>query len=394
MSMKVVHLSLTPLAGSPIRIVNALNRRSDCAARLIDFNPNVYGSRTFPEDLDWRTDRDEALSLLTEADLVVAHHFFDFRDNPFGVDFTRAVRPSCRFARQFHSQLDFICRCMNLPRNVILDDPYPKLVIPHYAERTFLDARIVPNIVPIDDEAYLPQNKENSRPVIFYSATFKESAWTWRGDTKGYPEVTRLLKRLRGKADLDIVYGVPFLECLRRKRCSDIVVEDIVTGSYHLTALEALSQGIPTLSYLDNRTQTTLRQLTGALTLPFVNVHYQEAEPVLRRLIEDSELRRQIGMLSRQWMEKYYTESLMIEHHVRAYRDILDGKDFREYRSLAAAQRWLEIDLYDDIWAGRRQRAISFVHRLALDFYTGPYEYLKRMVRKYLSCLKIFMKSR
>ena len=48
--MICVHVSYTPLAGSPIRIVNALNKWTDIKARLINLNPNIYGDRVFEED--------------------------------------------------------------------------------------------------------------------------------------------------------------------------------------------------------------------------------------------------------------------------------------------------------------------------------------------------------
>lgn len=386
--MRVIHLSLTPLAGAPIRIVNALNRHTDTVARLIDFDPERYGRRVFPEDLVWKRDRDESLAALAEADLVVAHHFFDFRSNPFGVDLTRVVRPTCRFVRQFHSSIASVCRFMNVTEQEIRGDPCPKLVIPHCPERSFLDARIVPNIVPIQEEAYRPLHEAKPKPVIFFSATYKDSCWTWRWETKGYPEVVRLLKRQRDSADLDIVYGAPFDECLRRKRRSDIAIDDLATGSYHLTSLESLAQGIPTLSYLDNRTQNVLCELVGADRLPFVNVHWQEAEPVLRELLADASLRREIGCVSREWMERYYSEAAMVKHHVKAYQDVLDGADFHGRPALSAAERWLEIDLYDRIWEGRRNRALSAWRRRFLNFYTGPYERLKRRIRKFLARLK------
>ena len=56
MSVKVVHLALTPLAGSPVRIVDALNKHTGVEARLVVRWPDMYGSRTFPGDLEWEGD--------------------------------------------------------------------------------------------------------------------------------------------------------------------------------------------------------------------------------------------------------------------------------------------------------------------------------------------------
>ena len=64
MSFLVVHLALSPLAGSPIRIVEALNRHTNVEARLIVLKPNIYGSRTFAGDLGWDSDKEQAIELL------------------------------------------------------------------------------------------------------------------------------------------------------------------------------------------------------------------------------------------------------------------------------------------------------------------------------------------
>lgn len=83
--MLVVHLTYTPLAGAPIRIVNALNAFTNVKARLINLNPNAYNSRVFPEDLIWQQDKNIALSLISAADIIVCHHPMDLVNNKFGI---------------------------------------------------------------------------------------------------------------------------------------------------------------------------------------------------------------------------------------------------------------------------------------------------------------------
>ena len=51
--MLIVHISYTPLAGSPIRIVNSINKHTVLKARLLNLDPNNYNKRIFEEDLIW-----------------------------------------------------------------------------------------------------------------------------------------------------------------------------------------------------------------------------------------------------------------------------------------------------------------------------------------------------
>ena len=75
--MNVVFITCTPLAGAPIRIANALNQYTEYKTRVIDLNPNCYGNRTFEEDLVWVENREECLQLISQADILHFHHFFD-----------------------------------------------------------------------------------------------------------------------------------------------------------------------------------------------------------------------------------------------------------------------------------------------------------------------------
>ena len=371
--MICVHVSYTPLAGAPIRIVNALNKWTDIKARLINLNPNIYGERVFEEDLIWEKDIEEALRLIANADIICFHHWMKLDDNGFKINFLNTAKKNCKFIRQFHSNLDTITGGDKNLKEIILNEnipilsalprrnfpknnysAFPRIVIPHYPERSILNAKIVPNIIPINDENYKPIKQDNDKPTIFYSYTFNNEGFSSRWDTKGYPEVSLLLEQFKDSANIKKITNIPFFECLRIKRNSDIVIDDIITGSYHLTSLEALSQGKTTLAYLDNRTQYILRELTGASELPFVNVKMEEAKYVLEELLQDKKLREEIGDYSRKWMEKYYNDKDLVKIYKKVYEDILNGKDIsREYPK--NANKWLSIDIEDLIWKARKE---------------------------------------
>ena len=75
--IRVIHLAITPVAGSPWNTVTALKAHSNVDARLIVLNPTAYGSRTFPNDLVWENNRDECLTVLAAADIVHLHQWFE-----------------------------------------------------------------------------------------------------------------------------------------------------------------------------------------------------------------------------------------------------------------------------------------------------------------------------
>jgi hypothetical protein len=348
--VNAVHLALTPLAGAPIRIVDALNRHGKYRARLIDANPRAYGGRVFKEDLCWGEHQDACREVLAAADILHLHHYFDVERSVFGN--LRQLAPGARLIRHFHSASRFISKATGIAESQIVGDPLPQLVIPHYPERDFPFARVVPNPIPEWDEAYCPLDVSASPPIVFFSPTaacsFKDARW----DTKGKPEVLRMLESLarRGSIRIDLVEGLPFAEAMRRKRLSDIVIDDVVTGSFHLTSLESLAQGKPTLAYLDPRSIASISELTGSARLPWVNVRLDDCAAVIAALAADPALRREIGGESRRWIERYYGERQTIEHFVAAYDELIEHGTLRRESRLGIAQQWLAKPLNDLRW--------------------------------------------
>lgn len=366
--LRVVHMSLTPLAGSPIRIVNCLNRFSEINARLIVLDPSNSGSRTFENDLVWDRQKEASLTLIDDCDILHLHHFFDLRNNPFGIDLTTQARTGKKFVRQFHSAPGFLARrlCGGNQRaaDEMVRSSIPQLVIPHCAERFYPRARVVPQVLPLDDELYMPLEPKTENPIIFYTPSVSSSAWLSeipesRWETKGYPETRCLLERVvacvRG-ASLSIIQDKPHSICLAERRRGHISIDEMISGSFHLCSFESLAQGLPTFAYLDARTLQVLADLTGSSSHPWMNFKLEDSEQPLKTLLMDGDLRQQIGRYSREWMEKYWNPRDMVQHYVRAYRDLMEhpGRFNTERFDLSnRRQMWYVRDSHDITWAMR-----------------------------------------
>ncbi|CAH2770452.1 MAG: hypothetical protein CBARDCOR_0591 [uncultured Caballeronia sp.] len=92
-----------------------------------------------------------------------------------------------------------------------------------------------------------------------------------------------------------------------------------MTGNYHC-GLEALSQGKPTFGHLDNRVQSQLRAVTGALELPWIDAMYGWRKPKVRFVNCCGIGRYAQSWVQRRgsWMETYYQEAAMVEDYRRA----------------------------------------------------------------------------
>jgi hypothetical protein len=374
--MIVLHFALTPLAGSPIRIVEALNRHTPVTARLVVLNPEAYGRRTFANDLLWDAHRDEACTWLERADVIHLHHYMDLAANPFGIDFSAHLERGCRLVRQFHTNPLTLAGGDAAHARRIVDDPLPQLVLAQFQERFYPRARIVPNVIPDQDARYGldPGAAASEQATIFFAAANRTAARARRWDTKGFPETLELLRRVAAKhpgAVLDVPHDLPHDECLARRRRSQITVDEIVTGSFHLASLEGLAQGVPTFAYLDARTLRVVAELTGTSEHPWMNFHLDHAEAAMDALLHDPDLRRDIGRFSHDWIRRYWSEREMVQHYVTAYTDLLeDPRRFAAPRFDTAhrAVAWFVRDAHDLVWKARETRRAERTRPDAYEF--------------------------
>lgn len=315
--MKAVHFSITPLAGMPIRLVQALNRHTDVSARLVDLRR--FG--LYDHDTVFSESPEQARALAEEADVIHLHNYLDRSSTQFaGIDFGRLERQGKRLLRQFHSAPELVAKVMGVTEGELLAQDIPAVAIAQYPERLYPRAMVVPNFVPETAQAYLPCSKP-PRHDIFYSPTKDFGAWEDRWSTKGRPETLRMIERVAKKtgASWRAVTGVPLAEALELKRASRIVLDDMVTGSYHLTGLEGLSQGKCVLAHLDERSLALLRRFSGREEHPFVNCRLEDAPAVLEHLLADKALTRELGARGREWMANHWPEERMVRHYVDIY---------------------------------------------------------------------------
>lgn len=354
--MRVVHLSLTPLAGAPIRIVKALNKWTSVKARLINLNPNAYGARTFDEDIDFNRDQFEARSLIKQADIIHCHHWIDLKHNPFGIDLRdKAV------LRHFHSEPNFVSRHAGVTAQEVIFEDIPQLVVAQHQERYYPQARPVPNIINIEDiisEKELSLKPVSDKITIGFHPTSEHDCFSERWDTKAAKETTEILNRLQSRLPIVIENqkNIPHSQLMKIRSQCNILLDEMVTGSYHLTGLESLALGKPTFAYIDQRSASNIIKLTGSSTIPWLNFSLDKFESALEELCGNKNLRSHIGEASCQWMKTYWSEEKLVWLYLEAYRDVLAGK--RQLRD-EPIDPIFDIGVYDICW----QENLKNIHR-------------------------------
>lgn len=316
--MNILHLSNTPLSNAPHNLVVCQNDYGHKAELLLHKKSNI--NKVYVGGSLWNeVPLDKLEQMFLDADILHFHNYCwelkIFQAYPKLKDIALKKPKLIQYHSPRYSVESFEAS--------IADKKLKHAVIAQYHVRFYPECEyVVPNVIPIYDSKYtpIPTKWDDSKPTISYAP----SNITLKGwDDKGYHVVDPTLRRLEreGKANIDVMVGVPYEECMLKKRWAHIGIDEPVTGSYHLSSLEYLSMGCVTVAYLDAQTVEAISQVTsGADELPWWRpAKPEQFEEFLRFIMTLSmgEL-KSYGNLGRRWMEKHWNP----KDHVKRFEQI------------------------------------------------------------------------
>lgn len=308
--MRILHLSDTGLSGSPIRLSRLLNKQG-IESRHIVWEPKTHW-REFDTDLIGSMMSDDELrDNLEWADVLHFHNRWCRQKI-----FDRVLMPmDKKMVIQIHSPRE----SENFKEEI--SSGIPIACIAQYHPRQWSECKfIVPNVVDIDD--YRPTASEvfSHIPRVSYSpSNANGSGW----DDKSYSIVAPVLKRMKlsGQIAYDLIFNVPHSECIARKRLSDIGIDEVSTGSYHMSSLEYLAMGVACIGYIDEKTERIIKDLTGASWLPWFQTKKEQFQQNLLALMREQTYVGE-GRRARQWMEQYWNPAVLTGHYKRMYEQL------------------------------------------------------------------------
>lgn len=155
------------------------------------------------------------------------------------------------------------------------------------------------NIVPLRiDISRLVQNTKSQSDQTIQIA----HAPTSRGG-KGTEYVYDAIRKLKKRYDVELVVveNMPWEEAIACYGAADIIVDQLVTGTYGVFAIEAMALGKPVITYIVDDMKKAL-----PVELPIQSASKDDIEQVLEKLIRDHRLRVELGTLGRQYAAKYH----------------------------------------------------------------------------------------
>lgn len=314
--MRVLHLSDTPLSGAPIRLSALLAKYGEIESRHLVWREKL-GYRDFGVDIGGSGSSHEYLRYLIYEwpDILHMHNRYARQEVFRALGTPPPNKPS---VIQIHSPRDSEDFSEEVSSGI------PIAVVAQYHVRQWPEMRfLVPNAVDIhhkDFKSAKAPRQHPYMPVISYAPS-NTTLPGW--NDKSYSVVAPVLKRMRmaGVIDYQLIYKVPFDDVMIKKKQADIGIDEISTGSYHLSSLEYLSLGVGCFANIDPLTEKAIKDVTGADRIPWIRANKENFERVLRNILKDQSW-PEIGAASRTWMEEYWNPQMLCGHYLKMYNSL------------------------------------------------------------------------
>lgn len=142
------------------------------------------------------------------------------------------------------------------------------------------------------------------------------------GYFKGTKYLEDAIAKLRAEGELielDMISGVPQTEILARMATVDVLVDQLISGAFGLTAIEAMALGRPVIGHL--RAGVALADLDGC---PIIRADPDTIGDVLRKVLRERDTLPEIGSRSRDYVVRHYSVDALARRLASLYVDTAD----------------------------------------------------------------------
>ena len=316
--MNIIMITENDPAGMGIAFTNAINRYSEHACRLITtatrYNFGTEKDLHLPALDEERFG--EMIELLQKADILHFHLLAD-ENTELGPIKAKEFIAGKAILHHHHGHPDFRShpnkyreKYHRLRRRALVSTPDLLKLLP--------EAVWQPNLVPINAPYYRPRSIETTNEVRVCQAPTRKDL----KNTAEFEVVMASLERKYKNVEGVVIANTRHEECLRIKQACDIHF-DHMQGYYGVSSLESLSQGKPVIAGLDEWNLKCIREFSGCGDVPWVIARNRdELECQLEKLIGDDVLRNNIGIKSRRFMERHWTERQVLNILLRVYEEL------------------------------------------------------------------------
>jgi glycosyltransferase involved in cell wall biosynthesis len=219
---------------------------------------------------------------------------------------------------------------LKIQKNVEIKNKYADFVIVGFAsdglgrwDLLTPQPNVIDEIVWNGTKHYKASNGYDSEVIISHSTNHRA--------VKGTEFIVNAVEELRQeglKIKFNFIEKKKNVEVKEIIEDSDIFIEQLIINNYALSALEAMSKGLPVIANLSNDFMTSVfRRYSFLNECPIVSATPETITDVLRVLITNPKLREELGRAGRQYVEKYHSYKTAQYMFGAIYDKLINNKD-------------------------------------------------------------------
>jgi hypothetical protein len=324
----VVHITQTPLVGSPGLVSEAINRYSPRYTSEWIFTEDYKGERAgmmtrYGKAMGLGNDdaRAKFAERIQRADVIQIHNSLT---RPAVALIKENARPECKFVYQVRSPHREPPLFVDMPHVVDIEfDAFTAICQYHL--------RVYPDYYPTPlldlDEPTLQLLQPSEKPRVLYRPSHFSPPKETRWNTKYSKLMHDSLLACHDEGLIELMYPqkpVPPDKLKELRRASHISIDEIATGAFHTVSLEGLCTGNVVINNSDLFSDMAMAFLTGKNELPpFYRTNHYNFDARLRALVANPDEIRRIQQASYDYFKHYLHASKQVHYYTEVYDRVL-----------------------------------------------------------------------
>lgn len=315
--MNIIHIAKTPLAGSPCRLSEELNK-------LDDVFSSTFIERDYPGELSGKfigssivLDKYSTSILAKRIEATdICHIHNDLTSETIDIILSRATH--CKFIYHVHSPLREGPLFFNNYKSMGIDFSH-NIVVAQYHPRHYQDFTPVLNIVPFKpNKAPCPLD---NRIRILFSPSHTRIGGRWNDKTSANLEQALSLVAQRKDVEVIMPGKLSPSALFELRRTCHITIDEIVTGSYHQISLEGLAAGNVVINNSDYLSNSFLEMISNADSPPpFLKLNNNNIFQRLIELLESKDKIIELQSASLAYYKKFLNPSKTANRLMKIYK--------------------------------------------------------------------------
>ena len=160
-------------------------------------------------------------------------------------------------------------------------------------------------------EYKLVEPTKNHKPLIVHAPTSPEF--------KGTPYILSAIEELKQSYDFDfkLVQGVSHEEAVKIYAKADLIIDQILTGSYGLFCIEAMAMGKPVICYISDFMKEKYPK-----DLPVISANPDNIKETIKNFLTNRDSAEDLRNKGRSYVEKYHDMNLICSELYNIYKNL------------------------------------------------------------------------